>query len=100
MPRCRSPQFVRGRLLYDEGKYEEAAAQFEEAETTLREHGGAMADLHLYLGESLARLDRYRRRRSAVPRGAARLPAQRAGLHEPGDALSRAATATRTSKMC
>ena len=53
------PQFVRGRLLYDEGKYEEAAAQFKEAEATLREHGGAMADLHLYLGESLARLDRY-----------------------------------------
>jgi tetratricopeptide (TPR) repeat protein len=53
------PQFVRGRLLYDEGKYEEAAAQFKEAEATLREHGGAMADLHLYFGESLARLDRY-----------------------------------------
>jgi tetratricopeptide (TPR) repeat protein len=53
------PQFVRGRLLYDEGKYEEAAAQFKEAETTLQEHGGTMADLHLYFGESLARLDRY-----------------------------------------
>jgi tetratricopeptide (TPR) repeat protein len=53
------PQFVRGRLLYDEGKYEEAAAQFTEAEATLREHGSAMADLHLYFGESLARLDRY-----------------------------------------
>ena len=26
------PQFVRGRLLYDEGQYEEAAAQFTEAE--------------------------------------------------------------------
>jgi tetratricopeptide (TPR) repeat protein len=53
------PQFVRGRLLYDEGQYEEAAAQFSEAEAVLRKHGGAMADLHLYLGESLARLDRY-----------------------------------------
>jgi tetratricopeptide (TPR) repeat protein len=53
------PQFVRGRLLYDEGKYEDAAAQFKEAEETLREHGGTMADLHLYFGESLARLDRY-----------------------------------------
>jgi tetratricopeptide (TPR) repeat protein len=53
------PQFVRGRLLYDEGKYEDAAAQFKEAEATLREHGGTMADLHLYFGESLARLDRY-----------------------------------------
>jgi tetratricopeptide (TPR) repeat protein len=53
------PQFVRGRVLYDEGKYEDAAAQFKEAEATLREHGGSMADLHLYFGESLARLDRY-----------------------------------------
>ena len=53
------PQFVRGRLLYDEGKYEDAAAQFKEAEATLRERGSTMADLHLYFGESLARLDRY-----------------------------------------
>ena len=53
------PQFVRGRLLYDEGKYEDAAAQFKEAEATLRERGRTMADLHLYFGESLARLDRY-----------------------------------------
>jgi tetratricopeptide (TPR) repeat protein len=53
------PQYVRGRLLYDEGKYEQAAAQFKAAEATLRENGGTMADLHLYFGESLARLDRY-----------------------------------------
>ena len=53
------PQFVRGRLLYDEGKYEDAAAQFKEAEATLREHNSSLADLHLYFGESLARLDRY-----------------------------------------
>jgi tetratricopeptide (TPR) repeat protein len=54
-----APQFVRGRLLYDEGKYEEAAAQFGEAAALLRQHGSAMPDLHLYLGEALARLDRY-----------------------------------------
>jgi tetratricopeptide (TPR) repeat protein len=53
------PQFVRGRVLYDEGRYEEAAAQFKDAEAMLREHSGTMADLHLYYGESLARLDRY-----------------------------------------
>jgi tetratricopeptide (TPR) repeat protein len=53
------PHFVRGRLLYDEGRYEDAAAQFKDAEAILREHGGTMADLHLYYGESLARLDRY-----------------------------------------
>jgi tetratricopeptide (TPR) repeat protein len=53
------PQFVRGRLQYDEGNYEEAAASFTEATDALKERGGAIADLHLYLGESLARLDRY-----------------------------------------
>jgi tetratricopeptide (TPR) repeat protein len=53
------PQFVRGRLFYDEGHYEEAAAQFEQAAKMLREHGGTMADLHLFFGETLARLDRY-----------------------------------------
>jgi len=52
-------QFVRGRLLYDEGKFDEAVASFTEATDALKEHGGTLADLHLYLGESLARLDRY-----------------------------------------
>jgi tetratricopeptide (TPR) repeat protein len=53
------PQFVRGRLLYDEGKFEDAAASFGEAADALKERGASIADLHLYLGESLARLDRY-----------------------------------------
>jgi tetratricopeptide (TPR) repeat protein len=52
-------QFVQGRLLYDEGQYEKAAASFEEAVTTLTKSRRSLADLHLYLGESLARLDRY-----------------------------------------
>jgi tetratricopeptide (TPR) repeat protein len=59
-PRLPVTSFVRGRLLYDEGRYEDAAEQFEEAASVLKEHGGIMADLHLYFGESLARLDRYR----------------------------------------
>jgi tetratricopeptide (TPR) repeat protein len=52
-------QFVQGRLLYDEGRYEQAAATLEEAAAKLTEHGRSFADLHLYLGESFARLDRY-----------------------------------------
>jgi tetratricopeptide (TPR) repeat protein len=52
-------QFVQGRLSYDEGRYEQAAASFEQAAATLTEHRRSLADLHLYLGESLARLDRY-----------------------------------------
>jgi tetratricopeptide (TPR) repeat protein len=53
------PQFVRGRLLYDQGKYDEALAAFRQADAVLRERGGRLADLHLFLGESLARLEQY-----------------------------------------
>jgi tetratricopeptide (TPR) repeat protein len=52
-------QFVKGRLLYDEGQYEKAAASFEEAAAAQTQHGRSLPELHLYLGESLARLDRY-----------------------------------------
>ena len=58
-PQCRYPQFVEGRLLYDEGQYEKAAASFEQAAMALAEHHRTLADLHLFLGETLARLDRY-----------------------------------------
>jgi arylsulfatase A-like enzyme/Flp pilus assembly protein TadD len=51
--------FVNGRLLYDEGLYEEAAAAFEAAVDEVRENGRAIDDLHLYYGEALAELDRY-----------------------------------------
>jgi tetratricopeptide (TPR) repeat protein len=53
------PQFVRGRLLYDEAKYEEALAAFQEAQVALKPGNGVLAELHLYLGNSFARLDRY-----------------------------------------
>ncbi len=53
------PQFVTGRLLYEEGRYEDAATAFSEAEQTLRAEATSLADLHFYLGESLTQLDRY-----------------------------------------
>jgi choline-sulfatase len=53
------PQFVEGRLFYDDGQYEKAAASFEQAAMALAEHHRTLADLHLFLGETLARLDRY-----------------------------------------
>ena len=53
------PQFVRGRLLYDEGKYEDAAAAFQEAVEALKPRQRRIPDLHLYLGESLAHVERY-----------------------------------------
>ena len=58
MPQRPVPQFVRGRTLYDEGKYEDAAAAFQDAIGQLK-NGATMADLHLYLGESLAHLERF-----------------------------------------
>jgi tetratricopeptide (TPR) repeat protein len=58
-PRLPMPAFVRGRLLFDDGMFDDALAAFREADAALREQGGALADLHLYLGDSLARLERY-----------------------------------------
>jgi tetratricopeptide (TPR) repeat protein len=53
------PQFVRGRLMYAEGRYEDALVAFQEAETALKESGRSLAELHYYLADTLARLDRY-----------------------------------------
>ena len=51
--------FVRGRLLYDEGKYDEAAAALRDAVTIARTQKRTLPDVHLYLGESLAQLQQY-----------------------------------------
>ena len=51
--------FVRGRLLYAEGRYEEALAPFEEAAAVLTQYGRALEELHWHLGDTLGKLDRY-----------------------------------------
>jgi tetratricopeptide (TPR) repeat protein len=53
------PQFVEGRILYDEGKYEEALVAFESAVAALKGRTLQVSELHFYLGDTLARLDRY-----------------------------------------
>jgi len=53
------PQFVQGRILFDEGKYGEAAEALEQAATTLARRGRTLPDLHLTLGDAYARLERY-----------------------------------------
>jgi tetratricopeptide (TPR) repeat protein len=58
-PALPATQFVTGRLLYDEGQYEEAAAAFAAAVEAVDDNDREVADLHLYYGESLAELDRY-----------------------------------------
>ena len=50
--------YVRGRLLYDAGKYDEAVGPFEDAVNAARKSGAELPDLHLYLGETLSHLDR------------------------------------------
>ena len=52
-------QFVRGTLLYDEAKYEEALATFQEADTILRDNSRVLEQLQLALGDTLAQLDRH-----------------------------------------
>jgi tetratricopeptide (TPR) repeat protein len=68
------PQFVRGRLLYEEARYEDALQALEEALATSRESGRPIEELHAALGDTLARLDRhadaetqYREELSAFP---------------------------------
>src|SRR5262245_3331418 len=51
-------QFVTGSIAYNDGRYDEALAAFKEAVATLQP-AGTMADLHLNLGNTYARLDRY-----------------------------------------
>lgn len=76
-PSLPMPQFVRGRLLFDEGNYEGALAAFEEAVTALAAHGGVLEELQQYLGESLVKLERpaeaeehFREERRNFPRAA------------------------------
>jgi tetratricopeptide (TPR) repeat protein len=57
-PRLPMPQFVSGSIAYNDGRYEEALVAFKEAVAALQP-AGTLADLHLNLGNTYARLDRY-----------------------------------------
>ena len=58
-PHMPLPQFGAGRLAYDDGRYEEALTAFKEAVTTVEQGNTTLAELHLNLGNTYARLDRY-----------------------------------------
>jgi tetratricopeptide (TPR) repeat protein len=58
-PRIPMPQVVAGSIAYNDGKYEDALTAFKEAAATLQASGLTLADLHLNLGNTYARLDRY-----------------------------------------
>jgi tetratricopeptide (TPR) repeat protein len=53
------PTYIEARLLYDQGKYEEALSLFEQASAELtRTHGQTVADLHFHTADALVRLGR------------------------------------------
>jgi tetratricopeptide (TPR) repeat protein len=58
-PHLPMPQFVAGRLAYDDGRYADALAAFKAAAATVEQAGATLAELHLNLGNTYARLDRY-----------------------------------------
>lgn len=51
--------FVRGRIAYEEGKYDEAVSAFQEAAKTLEDGRRELSELHLFLGNALAQLERH-----------------------------------------
>jgi tetratricopeptide (TPR) repeat protein len=59
-PTLPMPSFIAARLLYDEGRYADALALFQQAIAELqRSRGLQITELHFYTGDTLARLERY-----------------------------------------
>jgi tetratricopeptide (TPR) repeat protein len=53
------PAYIEGRLLYDQGRYDDALASFAEAIAALKKPGSPrIADLHFHAGDALLRLER------------------------------------------
>ena len=54
------PDYIEGRILYDQGKYEDALPLFEKASADLKKPGAPpVAELHFFAADTLARLERY-----------------------------------------
>jgi tetratricopeptide (TPR) repeat protein len=51
--------FVEGRVHYGEARYEDALDAFVRAEAAADDRGRPLEELHLYLGDTLSRLERY-----------------------------------------
>ena len=50
--------YVEGRVAFDEGRFEDAAAALQNAARALQARTPVVSDLHLVLGDALAQLDR------------------------------------------
>jgi arylsulfatase A-like enzyme/tetratricopeptide (TPR) repeat protein len=59
-PTLPMPQFVDGLIEYRAGRYTDAIRHFQEARKALAGRTVQVPDVHFYLGDSLARLERYR----------------------------------------
>jgi tetratricopeptide (TPR) repeat protein len=53
------PDFVEGVIRYDAGQFEDALPFFQRAVESSRQRTFPVADLHYYLGDTLARIERY-----------------------------------------
>jgi arylsulfatase A-like enzyme/Tfp pilus assembly protein PilF len=59
-PTLPMPSYIEGRLLYDQGKYDEALPLFQQAIAELKKSRTLqMTDLHFYTADTLGRLERY-----------------------------------------
>src|SRR5262249_10027301 len=58
-PKVPLPIFIDARLLYGQGKYEEAVPLFEQAIAELKKSTLQITELHFYAADTLARLERY-----------------------------------------
>jgi choline-sulfatase len=59
-PTLPMPSYIEARLLYDQGKYEEALPLFQQAIAELKKAGTLqMTELHFYTADTLGRLERY-----------------------------------------
>ena len=59
-PTLPMPSYIEGRLLYDQGTYDEALPLFEQAIAELKKSGTLqITELHFYTGDTLGRLERY-----------------------------------------
>jgi arylsulfatase A-like enzyme/tetratricopeptide (TPR) repeat protein len=57
-PTCPMPPYIEGRLLHDQGKYEESLGFFQGALKELQKQARQLSELHFYTGDTLARLGR------------------------------------------
>ena len=89
-PKLPLPAYIEARLLYDQGKYADALALFEQAIAELKRSGDrTIADLHFYTADALVHLERYAEAEREFLAELEALPSKHQGACRPGHAVSR-----------